>query len=150
MGRLEAHYLRIVRAAQSRPRTALAAGLLLALGAIGLGRIVGTGFMPDMDEGGFILDYWTPTGTSLSETDPQVGRIEKSSVPITVEAFTRRTGAELGFFATSPNQGDMTVLLKPSGQCVRLRGHWAAAAPDRERGPRGAGGARPDPPGPDR
>ncbi len=116
MGRLEAHYLRIVRAAQSRPRTALAAGLLLALGAIGLGRIVGTGFMPDMDEGGFILDYWTPTGTSLAETDRQVGMIERilRNDP-DVEAFTRRTGAELGFFATAPNQGDMTVLLKPRG-----------------------------------
>ncbi len=36
-----------------------------------------TGFLPEMDEGGFVLDYWTPTGTSLPETDKMVGRIEK-------------------------------------------------------------------------
>ena len=110
-------YLRVLRAALTRPRTALAAGLLVALCAVGLARVVGTGFMPDMDEGGFILDYWTPTGTSLAETNRQVAAVEQilRSDP-DVEAFTRRTGAELGFFATAPNQGDMTILLKPRRQ----------------------------------
>jgi CzcA family heavy metal efflux pump len=89
----------------------LVAGLLLAW------RSVGTGFLPDMDEGGFILDYWTPTGSSLAETDRQVRVLEGvlRNDP-DIQAFTRRTGAELGFFATAPNQGDMTVLLKPRSQ----------------------------------
>ena len=110
-------YVRVLRAALTRPRTALAAGLLVALCAVGLARVVGTGFMPDMDEGGFILDYWTPTGTSLAETNRQVAAVEQvlRSDP-DVEAFTRRTGAELGFFATAPNEGDMTILLKPRRQ----------------------------------
>ncbi len=111
---LESRYLRVVRWAQARPRVALAGGALVVLAAFGLGRVVATGFMPDMDEGGFILDYWTPTGTSLAETDRQVAMIERilRDDPA-VEAFTRRTGTELGFFATAPNQGDMTILLKP-------------------------------------
>ena len=44
--------------------------------AFGLWQVVGTGFLPEMDEGGFILDYWTPTGSSLAETDRQLHRIE--------------------------------------------------------------------------
>jgi CzcA family heavy metal efflux pump len=92
--------------------------LLIAVGAavllVVLTRTIGTGFMPDMDEGGFILDYWSPTGSSLGETDALVGRIERIlRADPDIQSFTRRTGSELGFFATSPNRGDMTVLLKP-------------------------------------
>ena len=134
---VEALYLRLSRAAQARPRAALAAGFVVALCAIGLGRIVSTGFMPDMDEGGFILDYWTPTGTSLAETDRQIRMVEHIlREDPDVEAFTRRTGAELGFFATAPNQGDMTVLLKPRSRrasvyqvIARLRGKIDAQVP---------------------
>jgi multidrug efflux pump subunit AcrB len=73
---------------------------------------VGTGFLPEMDEGGFILDYWTPTGSSLAETDRQLHHLEAIlRADPDVQAFTRRTGSELGFFATAPNRGDMTVRL---------------------------------------
>jgi multidrug efflux pump subunit AcrB len=67
-----------------------------------------------MDEGGFILDYWAPTGAALGETDRQIGVIERILLhDPDVQAFTRRTGSELGFAATAPNTGDFTVLLKP-------------------------------------
>jgi multidrug efflux pump subunit AcrB len=57
-----------------------------------------------MDEGGFILDYWAPTGGALSETDRQVGVLERILLADPdVQAFTRRTGSELGFAATAPN-----------------------------------------------
>ena len=73
-----------------------------------------------MDEGGFVLDYWTPTGTSLPETDRMVGRIEKilSDTP-EVLGFARRTGAELGLFATPQNTGDIVVRLRPRSQRSR-------------------------------
>ena len=93
----------------------LAGGALVLL--VFLSRTIGTGFMPDMDEGGFILDYWTPTGTSLMETDQLMHRVEQIlAEDPAVQSFTRRTGSELGFFATAPNTGDMSVLLKPRGQ----------------------------------
>jgi CzcA family heavy metal efflux pump len=93
-----------------------ACAALLALG-LGLFRVIGTGFLPEMDEGGFILDYWAPTGAALSETDRQVRVLEGILLADpAVQAFTRRTGSELGFAATSPNRGDFTVLLKPRGQ----------------------------------
>jgi multidrug efflux pump subunit AcrB len=80
-------------------------------------RSVGTGFLPQMDEGGFILDYWTPPGTSLSETDRELGRLEQVlREDPAIAGFTRRTGVELGLFATAPNRGDMTVLLKPRSE----------------------------------
>ncbi|HKV74024.1 MAG TPA: efflux RND transporter permease subunit [Gemmatimonadales bacterium] len=98
----------------TRRGLALAAGLGLVAIIVGAGLRVGTGFLPEMDEGGFILDYWTPTGTSLPESDRQLHELEAIlRADPDIQAFTRRTGSELGFFATSPNRGDMTVRLKP-------------------------------------
>ena len=107
-------YAGAVRGILGRRRLVMGLALGLLLVAAGLWRVVGTGFLPDMDEGGFILDYWTPTGSSLAETDHQLRRIERIlREDPAVAGFTRRTGIELGFFATAPNTGDMTVLLKP-------------------------------------
>ena len=93
----------------------IAAGLLIA--GFGMMKLVDTGFLPEMDEGGFILDYWTATGSSLAETDREVHVIEGIlSHDPDIQAFSRRTGAELGFAATAPNRGDFTVLLKPLSQ----------------------------------
>lgn len=96
-------------------RRGLAALLAVGAGALllVLSRSIGTGFMPDMDEGGFILDYWSPTGSSLGQTDQLMGKVERIlRADPDIQSFTRRTGSELGFFATAPNTGDMSVLLK--------------------------------------
>ena len=90
----------------------IAAGLLLA-GYAGY-RTVGSGFMPHMDEGGFILDYIAPAGMSLTETDRLLRRVETilRATP-EVETYSRRTGASLGGGLTEANQGDFFVRLKP-------------------------------------
>ena len=74
---------------------------------------IGSGFLPEMDEGTFVLDYKTPAGTSLTETNRMLMNIEKIllSTP-EVETYSRRTGTELGFFMTEPNSGDFLVKLK--------------------------------------
>lgn len=74
---------------------------------------LGTGFMPTMDEGAFVLDYWTPPGTSLAESDRLLRKIEAilKEAP-EVAGYSRRTGTELGFFITEPNRGDFAVVLK--------------------------------------
>jgi len=114
IARLENWYVHQAGAALRRPGRVLAAAGLLVVLAFGLWQVVGTGFLPQMDEGGFILDYWTPTGSSLAETDRELHRIEAIlKEDRDVERFTRRTGFELGFFATAPNTGDMTVQLRP-------------------------------------
>jgi CzcA family heavy metal efflux pump len=111
---VERRYLTLVGAALRHPRRSLLAAGGLALLALTLAYGMPTGFLPEMDEGGFILDYWAPTGTALAETDRQVGQIEAVlREDPDVQAFSRRTGLELGFAATSPSRGDITVLLKP-------------------------------------
>jgi len=77
-------------------------------------RYLGSGFMPKMDEGGFILDYYSPPGTSLTETDRllrQVGKILQRTPE--VQTYSRRTGFSLGGTFTEPNAGDFFVRLKP-------------------------------------
>ncbi|MGH9756889.1 MAG: efflux RND transporter permease subunit, partial [Candidatus Acidiferrales bacterium] len=73
-----------------------------------------TGFLPEMDEGGYVLDYVTPPGTSLDETNRILTEVEKrvATMPETA-AFSRRTGAEMGLYATEQNTGDILVKLKP-------------------------------------
>ncbi len=90
--------------------------VLLATTYVLYGRI-GTDFLPSMDEGSIILDYWTPPGTSLSETDEMLRVAERviDSVP-DVESYSRRTGTQLGFFITEPNRGDYVIKLKPLKQ----------------------------------
>lgn len=89
---------------------------LLGVTYVMYGRI-GTDFLPAMDEGSIILDYWTPPGTSLSETDAMLRAAERviSSNP-DVASYSRRTGAQLGFFITEPNVGDYVIKLKPKSQ----------------------------------
>lgn len=117
LGPVEKVYSRSVRWMLSRPIMALGIAAVMAVSILVIWRSIGTGFLPEMDEGGFILDYWTPTGTSLAETDRQLHILEGIlREDDAVQGFTRRTGLELGLFATAPNTGDMTVLLKPRGQ----------------------------------
>ena len=72
-----------------------------------------TGFLPEMDEGSIVLDYNSPPGTSLEETDRMLREVEKLIVATPeVQAYSRRTGTEMGFFITEPNKGDYLIQLK--------------------------------------
>jgi CzcA family heavy metal efflux pump len=74
---------------------------------------LGTGFLPEMDEGAIVLDYKAPPGTSLEETDRILREVEKIIVKIPeVATYSRRTGAQMGFFITEPNDGDYLIQLK--------------------------------------
>src|SRR6184192_1031354 len=86
---------------------------LLLLGFIAF-KSVGSGFMPAMDEGGFILDYISPPGTSLAETDRLLRQVESvlQETP-EVQTYSRRTGLQLGGGVTEANTGDFFVRLKP-------------------------------------
>jgi CzcA family heavy metal efflux pump len=72
-----------------------------------------TGFLPEMDEGSIVLDYVSPPGTSLQETDRMLREVEKllPTVP-EIETYSRRTGTEMGFFITEPNSGDYLIQLR--------------------------------------
>jgi multidrug efflux pump subunit AcrB len=72
-----------------------------------------TEFLPKFDEGAFVLDYFTPPGTSLAETDRILRHVEQmlKETP-EVESYSRRTGLQLGLSITEPNTGDFLVKLK--------------------------------------
>ena len=119
-GRFEASYERMLGWMVGSPLLSIAVAILLAVLTVGLFYAVGTGFFPAADEGGFVLDYLTPEGSALAETDRQVKEIEKviSATP-EVASYSRRTGSELGLFATAQNTGDILVRLKPRNQRSR-------------------------------
>ncbi len=93
----------------------VAVGLIIA-GVI-VQRLAPTGFLPEIDEGAFVLDYWSPGGTALAETDRQVHVVERilAATPEII-GTSRRTGAELGLFATAQNRGDINARLRPESQ----------------------------------
>ncbi len=86
---------------------------LILLGYFAYGRLA-SGFMPTMDEGGFVLDYVAPPGTSLTETDRLLRKLEAilQKNPA-IQTYSRRTGLQLGGAVTEANQGDFFIRLKP-------------------------------------
>ena len=98
----------------SRPFALLGFCALLAIGSFVCYRGLGSDLLPEMDEGGFILDYIMPAGSSLSETNRVLEHVSRilHSLP-EVESTSRRTGLQMGFAAvTEANTGDVTVKLK--------------------------------------
>ncbi|HXI97994.1 MAG TPA: efflux RND transporter permease subunit, partial [Gemmatimonadaceae bacterium] len=102
------------------PRRMLLAAAILIVAGVVAQRFVGTGFLPEMDEGAFVLDYFTPGGTALAETDRQIHIVEGilAATP-EIAGTSRRTGAELGLFATEQNTGDIVARLKPPNRRSR-------------------------------
>jgi CzcA family heavy metal efflux pump len=111
-----------LRQALRWPWVVLAAALLAAVPAYWFWTRLDSGFMPEMDEGAFVLDYFLPAGTSLMETDKVAQRIDKILSDTTdVAGYLRRTGAENGIYATENFRGDIEVALKPAGQRRPMR-----------------------------
>src|SRR6267142_1692555 len=113
-GRIVEFYARTMRALLKRPWLLAASSVLVIVLSILCYSFLGTDFLPAMDEGGFILDYFTPPGSSLAETNRILLHIEEilKSTP-EVENTSRRTGMQLGLAAvTEANNGDFTVKLK--------------------------------------
>jgi multidrug efflux pump subunit AcrB len=107
-------YERWLRRALERPRMLV----LFSLGLIAVSYICyhfsGSDLLPTMDEGGFVLDYIMPAGSSLAETNRVIGHVEQilRETP-EVESTSRRTGLQLGLAAvTEANTGDVLVKLK--------------------------------------
>ena len=98
----------------NRPFMLLGICALLAVGSLFCYRGLGSDLLPEMDEGGFILDYIMPAGSSLTETNRVLEHVDMilHSMP-EVESTSRRTGLQMGLAAvTEANTGDITVKLK--------------------------------------
>ncbi len=96
----------------SRPFLSVGMVLILILSLIFITPQLKTGFIPEMDEGSIVLDYNSPPGTSLEETDRMLNEVDKilEKTP-EVKTYSRRTGTQMGFFITEPNRGDYLIEL---------------------------------------
>jgi multidrug efflux pump subunit AcrB len=121
--RIIAFYERASRQALHRPFALGALGLMLIAASYLSYRSLGSDMLPAFDEGGFILDYVMPPGTSLQETDRVLRSVDTilRATP-EVEITSREDGAGAGFAAvTEPNTGDFTVKLKPNAAAIRKK-----------------------------
>lgn len=110
---LTAHYETALHWSLHNPRLVLLAAVVVLAGMLGIYYQLGSGFLPDMDEGAFVLDYKMPPGTSLQETDRVLKHIETfiRETP-EIESYSRRTGARLALAIAEPNTGDFLIKLK--------------------------------------
>ncbi len=118
---LSGFFLRVVnfherwlRRALERPRLLVIFSAVLIVVSYLCYTFSGSDLLPEMDEGGFTIDYIMPAGSSLAETNRVVSHVEEMlhEVP-EVESTSRRTGLQLGLAAvTEANTGDILVKLK--------------------------------------
>ena len=107
-------YERVLRTVLERPLVLIVATVVLVVGSFFCYRALGSDLLPEMDEGGFIVDYIMPAGSSLDETNRVITTVEEilRATP-EVESTSRRTGLQLGLAAvTEANTGDIAVKLK--------------------------------------
>jgi CzcA family heavy metal efflux pump len=114
MSRVQHVYDRTLRFVLAYPLALAAASALLIVASYFCYRGLGSDLLPAMDEGGFILDYLMPAGSSLEDTNAVLLGVEKIlKSTAEVESTSRRTGLQLGLAAvTEANRGDFTVKLK--------------------------------------
>jgi CzcA family heavy metal efflux pump len=113
-GRIVNFYSRFMQGVLRRPILLIGSSLAIIFLTYVCYHFLETDLLPAMDEGGFILDYFTPSGSSLTESDRILQHLEKilKETP-EVENTSRRTGLQLGLAAvTEANRGDFTVRLK--------------------------------------
>ena len=105
---------RWLRRAVDKPWLLVGLSLVLIVVSYVCYHFSGSDLLPEMDEGGFVLDYIMPAGSSLAETNRVISHVEQilRSTP-EVESTSRRTGLQLGLAAvTEANTGDLSVKLK--------------------------------------
>jgi multidrug efflux pump subunit AcrB len=113
-GRIVEFYARTMKAVLRYPWALAGSSVVIVVLSALCYNFLGSDLLPAMDEGGFILDYWTPPGSSLAESNRILLHLDEilHSTP-EVENTSRRTGLQLGLAAvTEANRGDFTVKLK--------------------------------------
>jgi multidrug efflux pump subunit AcrB len=112
--RLLRYHERALQWSFQRPLALVIICAVLMLGGYLSYNALGSDLLPGMDEGAFILDYFTPAGTSLTETNRILDHVDQILRRIPEVSITsRRTGLQMGLAAvTEANTGDFTVRLK--------------------------------------
>ena len=107
-------YERWLRFALERPLWIAGFAAVLIVASYFCYKELGSDLLPAMDEGGFVIDYIMPAGSSLQETNRVINHVEQMVRDIPeVQGYSRRTGLQLGLAAvTEANTGDIAVKLK--------------------------------------
>jgi CzcA family heavy metal efflux pump len=110
---LTARYEKALGWVLHHPKAVVLATVVILAASVGVYYQLGSGFLPDMDEGAFVLDYRMPPGAALEETNRVLNHIEKylRETP-EIESYSRRTGARLALAIAEPNTGDFLIKLK--------------------------------------
>ncbi len=99
----------------SRPAYSIVFVLLLLLSSYFAATKLQTGFLPKLDEGSIVLDYYSPPGTTINETDRLCKQMETVILAnANVQSYSRRTGIRMSFRAHPANEGDYSIQLKSS------------------------------------
>ena len=111
--RLIGMYEWAARLVLQHPVAGLVCVVLIVAAGVGIYSQLETDFLPEQDEGAFVLDYFSRPGTSLAETDRMLRHVEEilRDTP-EIESYSRRTGARLALAIAEPNTGDFLVKLK--------------------------------------
>ncbi len=106
--------IKLLQKLLATPRIVITASIAVLVLLFPLSQMLEKEFMPVIDEGSFVLDYFAPAGTSLEDTDKIARKIETilTNIP-EVMNFSRRTGAQMGLAATETSRGDILVRLVP-------------------------------------
>lgn len=97
----------------SKPWIALLFILTLISGGYLASAQMHTGFLPDLDEGTIVLDYHSPAGTDIEETDRLCRQMEKIIMANPdVKTYSRRTALGMSFVTAPSNYGDYLIQLK--------------------------------------
>ncbi len=118
MGKLTRAYDRALKFVLAHPLVLAGSCVVVIVASFFCYKALGSDLLPAMDEGGFVLDYLMPAGSSLADTDRVLKGVEKilHATP-EVESTSRRTGLQLGLATvTEANTGDISVKLKPAGE----------------------------------
>lgn len=87
--------------------------LLLGLGGWYASTRLSSGFLPDLDEGTIVLDYHSPAGTDIEETDRLCRQMERIIMAHPdVQTYSRRTALGMSFKTRPSNFGDYLIQLK--------------------------------------
>ena len=113
-------YAHLLTRALKQPIWISILAVILFAGAIFLFNQLGSDFLPKVDEGSYVVDYFAQPGASLQEVGALALKVEHIIAKSPeVKTWTRRTGAELGLFATEASKGDILVVLKPEAERKR-------------------------------
>ena len=99
----------------NKPAFSIAFVLMLLFSGYFASTKLETGFLPELDEGSIVLDYHSPPGTNVDETDRLCKQMEKVILANpNVESYSRRTGIRMSFRSHPANEGDYSIQLKHS------------------------------------